>query len=64
HYLAASGQLEKGRAIRTMVLPDRFIDQAAPRQMYEWAGLQAADIAATARLALRRDEAGRALRLV
>ncbi len=64
HYLAASGQLEKGRAIRTMVLPDRFIDQAAPRQMYEWAGLQESDIVATAQRALHRDDAGRALRLV
>jgi 1-deoxy-D-xylulose-5-phosphate synthase len=65
HYLAASGQLEKGRAIRTMVLPDRFIDQASPAQMYEWAGLTAADIAATATAALRREGVpARGLRLV
>jgi 1-deoxy-D-xylulose-5-phosphate synthase len=65
HYLAASGQLEKGRAIRTMVLPDRFIDQASPAQMYEWAGLTAADIAVTATAALRREgAAARGLRLV
>ncbi|MFN3846505.1 MAG: 1-deoxy-D-xylulose-5-phosphate synthase [Paracoccaceae bacterium] len=64
HHLAQSGQLEKGRAIRTMVLPDRFIDQAAPRQMYEWAGLQATDIVTTARRALRRDESARGLHLV
>ncbi|MFN3722358.1 MAG: 1-deoxy-D-xylulose-5-phosphate synthase [Paracoccaceae bacterium] len=64
HYLAGSGQLEKGRAIRTMVLPDSFIDQAAPGQMYAWAGLQAADIAATARGALHRTQAAKGLRLV
>ena len=64
HYLAETGQLEKGRAIRTMVLPDRFIDQAAPPQMYEWAGLQVADIVATALRALRRDDGARGLRLV
>lgn len=64
HYLAASGQLEKGRAIRTMVLPDQFIDQAAPQQMYEWAGLTAADIAARATEALHREHSAPALRLV
>ena len=64
HYLAGSGQLERGRAIRTMVLPDRFIDQAAPTQMYEWAGLQASDIAGTARAALRREVTAKGLRLV
>ena len=65
HYLAASGQLEKGRAIRTMVLPDTFIDQASPAQMYDWAGLTAAHIAETARAALRREaQQNRGLRLV
>ena len=57
HYLAQSGQLEMGRAIRTMVLPDSFIDQASPAQMYEWAGLTVGDIATTARRALRREAA-------
>ena len=47
HYLANSGALERGRAIRTMTLPDRFIDQASPAQMYAEAGLRAADIVAT-----------------
>jgi 1-deoxy-D-xylulose-5-phosphate synthase len=64
HYLAHSGQLEKGRAIRTMVLPDAFIDQASPAQMYEWAGLQASDIVATARGALGREGPAKGLRLV
>jgi 1-deoxy-D-xylulose-5-phosphate synthase len=56
HHLANSGGLEKGRAIRTMTLPDRFIDQASPAQMYQWAGLSAADIAMTVRAALGRAE--------
>ena len=43
HYLAQSGQLELGRAIRTMTLPDRFIDQGSPAEMYAWAGLTAKD---------------------
>ena len=65
HHLANSGGLEKGRAIRTMTLPDRFIDQGSPAQMYEWAALSAKDIAATVRRATGRREAARpGLRLV
>jgi 1-deoxy-D-xylulose-5-phosphate synthase len=56
HHLANSGGLEKGRAIRTMTLPDRFIDQASPAQMYQWAGLTAVDIAATVRASIGRAE--------
>ena len=47
HWLAQEGRLDGGCAIRTMTLPDRFIDQATPAQMYEEAGLTAVDIAAT-----------------
>jgi 1-deoxy-D-xylulose-5-phosphate synthase len=32
-----------------MTLPDRFIDQASPAQMYAEAGLTAADIATSVR---------------
>ncbi|PLL12396.1 1-deoxy-D-xylulose-5-phosphate synthase [Tabrizicola sp. TH137] len=65
HHLANSGGLEKGRAIRTMTLPDRFIDQASPAQMYDWAGLSAKDIAAMVRQATGRRAAARpGLRLV
>jgi 1-deoxy-D-xylulose-5-phosphate synthase len=45
HYLSASGGLDKGRLIRTLTLPDTFIDQASPKEMYEAAGLTAAQIA-------------------
>ena len=48
HHLAASGRLDHGLAIRTMTLPDRFIDQASPADMYADAGLAVEDIAATA----------------
>jgi 1-deoxy-D-xylulose-5-phosphate synthase len=49
HYLAASGGLDRGRLVRTLTLPDRFIDQASPAEMYAEAGLRASDIAATLR---------------
>ena len=48
HYLAGEGLLDGNLAVRTMTLPDRFIDQAAPDAMYADAGLTATDIAATA----------------
>ena len=44
HHLAETGAFEKGRRIRTLTLPDRFIDQASPAQMYEWAGLAKTDL--------------------
>ena len=47
HWLAASGRLDRGLRIRTMTLPDRFIDQASPAAMYADAGLTPDDIAAT-----------------
>ncbi|WP_421984013.1 1-deoxy-D-xylulose-5-phosphate synthase [Roseibium sp.] len=52
HFLAAKGMLDGRCDIRTMTLPDRFIAQAAPREMYDEAGLNAAQIAETVRNAL------------
>jgi 1-deoxy-D-xylulose-5-phosphate synthase len=49
HYLARSGGLDRGRLVRTLTLPDRFIDQASPAEMYAEAGLRSADIAAILR---------------
>ena len=46
HWLAANGRLDAGLRIRTMTLPDRFIDQASPAAMYRAAGLGSDDIAA------------------
>jgi 1-deoxy-D-xylulose-5-phosphate synthase len=45
HYLAASGGLDRGRIVRTLMLPDRFIDQEPRRDVCR----PACDIAATAR---------------
>lgn len=44
HYLAASGHLDGRCAIRTMHLPDRFIDHASSGDTYDDAGLTAQDI--------------------
>ncbi len=44
HHLAATGQLDRGLKIRTMTLPDVYIDQASPSEMYTAAGLTAQDI--------------------
>ncbi|MGR3485409.1 MAG: 1-deoxy-D-xylulose-5-phosphate synthase [Paracoccaceae bacterium] len=46
--VANEGLLDGACALRTMTLPDRWIDQAAPDAMYADAGLSAADIAAVA----------------
>ena len=48
HHLAATGQLDRGLKIRTMTLPDVYIDQASPSEMYTAAGLTAQDIECTA----------------
>ncbi|ACI94004.1 1-deoxy-D-xylulose-5-phosphate synthase [Afipia carboxidovorans OM5] len=44
--LADHGALDKGLKIRSMVLPDIFIDQDSPAKMYEQAGLDAKAIVA------------------
>lgn len=41
HDLSASGALDSGVKIRTMTLPDLFIDQDTPELMYKQAGLDA-----------------------
>ncbi|OWU78187.1 1-deoxy-D-xylulose-5-phosphate synthase [Phaeobacter sp. 22II1-1F12B] len=53
HELAARGVFDKGLAVRTITLPDRFIAQASPAEMYADAGMTAADIARTVRGAFR-----------
>ncbi|MEL7107345.1 MAG: 1-deoxy-D-xylulose-5-phosphate synthase [Pseudomonadota bacterium] len=52
HHLANRGALDRGLKIRTMTLPDKFIDQASPAEMYAQAGLTSEQIAATALEAL------------
>ncbi len=48
--------LQDGAKVRTMMLPDLFIDHDAPKKMYAAAGLNAPDIVATALSALGRAE--------
>ena len=55
HYLAENGLLDRGLKVRSMVLPDVFIDHDAPGKMYEQAGLAASGIVATVLTALGRD---------
>ncbi len=45
-HLAETGVFDRGLKFRSMVLPDIFIDQASPRDMYAVAGLNAEDIEA------------------
>ena len=42
--LADEGVFDHGLKFRSMVLPDTFIDQSSPRDMYDMAGLNAEDI--------------------
>jgi 1-deoxy-D-xylulose-5-phosphate synthase len=59
-FLLDAGLLDHGRLrLRSMVLPDRFIDQGTPVGMYEEAGLNAAHIAALARVTLEPQRAPR-----
>jgi 1-deoxy-D-xylulose-5-phosphate synthase len=60
HYLANAGLMEAGLAVRTMHLPDHFIDQASPAAMYADAGLTAADIARVCKGPMIRDSRARA----
>ncbi len=53
-YLARDGLLDKGCKIRTLTLPDIYIDHASPAAMYEQAGLTAQHIADTAMQMLGR----------
>jgi 1-deoxy-D-xylulose-5-phosphate synthase len=52
--LAEHGLLDRGLKVRSMVLPDVFIDQDSPDRMYAFAGLDASSIAAKAMAALGR----------
>jgi 1-deoxy-D-xylulose-5-phosphate synthase len=54
-YLSESGALDRGLKVRTMVLPDQFIEHDKPEHMYEAAGLNASGIVATVLLALGRE---------
>ncbi|MGC3940229.1 1-deoxy-D-xylulose-5-phosphate synthase [Roseobacter sp. EG26] len=53
--MAAHGLLDHGCRVRTLCLPDRFIDQAAPAEMYRDAGVDAEGIVQTVMDALQHD---------
>jgi len=56
--LSKQGLLDDGLKVRTMVLPDRFIDQDKPEAMYASAGLDAAAIVAEVFSVLDRGRVG------
>ncbi len=51
-FLAGEGLLDRGLKVRTLALPDIFIEQDKPHLMYEQAGLDASGIVATVFAAL------------
>jgi len=55
--LAEHGQLDRGMKVRTMVLPDVFIDHDSPNAMYAKAGLDSKAIVAKVFEALGKDAA-------
>ncbi len=55
-FMSDDGLLDQGVKIRTMRLPDTFIDQAAPEAMYQEAGLTAPHIVTNVLAALGREE--------
>jgi len=55
HTLAENGALDRGLRVRSMVLPDTFIDQDSPAAMYAKAGLDAKGIVTRVFEALGRE---------
>jgi 1-deoxy-D-xylulose-5-phosphate synthase len=55
YHLAMTGMLDHGLKIRTMVLPDVFLDHDSPQAQYDQAGLNARHIVAMALSALGRE---------
>ncbi len=47
HFMASEGMLDQGLKVRTLVLPDIWMDQASPDAMYAKAGLDRAGIVST-----------------
>ena len=61
--LSDNGVLDNGCKVRTMVLPDLFLDQDTPAAMYAKAGLDARGIVAKVFEALGRDAAAETVKL-
>jgi len=62
HHLAMTGMLDHGLKIRTMVLPDVFLDHDSPQAQYDQAGLNGRHIVAMALSALGREIAAQSAR--
>ncbi|MGC4408052.1 1-deoxy-D-xylulose-5-phosphate synthase [Rhizobium rosettiformans] len=58
HFLVNEGLLDNGLKVRSLVLPDVWMDQAKPEVMYARAGLDAAGILKTVFAALGQDVPG------
>jgi len=56
-HLATTGQLDKGVKIRTLTMPDAYIDHMSPADQLAHAGLDSASIACTALQLMGMDEA-------
>jgi 1-deoxy-D-xylulose-5-phosphate synthase len=63
HWLAEQGVLDGGLKVRSMILPDLFIDQDTPAAMYAKAGLDAKAIFAKVIELLGRDSAVEPMKL-
>ena len=61
--LSDHGVLDSGLKVRTMVLPDVFIDQDTPAAMYATAGLDARGIVTKVFEALGKDAAAETVKL-
>jgi 1-deoxy-D-xylulose-5-phosphate synthase len=61
--LAEHGMLDAGLKVRTMILPDVFLDHDSPSAMYAQAGLDAKGIVAKAIEALGKDAALKSIKL-
>ena len=61
--LAEHGALDRGLKVRSMVLPDTFIDQDSPNAMYALAGLDAKGIVQKAFEALGKDVKAETIKL-
>jgi 1-deoxy-D-xylulose-5-phosphate synthase len=57
--MAAEGLLDRGLKVRTLTLPDRFIEQNKPAAMYGEAGLDARGIVTSVFAALGKDALGK-----
>jgi len=59
HQLASDGLLDGTLKVRTLVLPDRYIDQGKPAAMYAAAGLDADGIVKAVFTALGKNDVGK-----